>query len=175
VPPRNGKKIAAGLRRSRVIQLKVAGATEARIAEIEGVSPSQVFKDVKRYLKDLAARDEGAANEVRVLQMERYSRLLTSWWAKAIGGDVEAAGIALRILTRMDVISGIVPDKPLVNLVDASQSVNIAAQEHRNLLITPEVAAEAAKALLESGIDVRRLMLPPGGSGSVNGAQEGDG
>ena len=57
MPPQNGKTIEATLRRSRVINLKVAGASEARIAEMEGVAQSTIFKDVKRYLRDLAKKD----------------------------------------------------------------------------------------------------------------------
>ena len=110
----NGNKIVAEQRRSQVIQMKMAGATEQTIADQLGVSKAQVWNDVKRRLSEVRRDDKYN------LQKSRYERLLLRWWSQAIGSDddesAKATSIVLDILRRLDTIGGLVPEKPLIQL-----------------------------------------------------------
>jgi len=114
----NGTRIAAELRRSQVLQLKQAGASEQAIADQLGVSKTQINNDVKRRLAEIRKGDTEAVEQEYTLQKSRYERLLLRWWSQATGSDdtqaARATGIVLDILRRLDTIGGLVPDKPLI-------------------------------------------------------------
>ena len=114
----NGNKIIAELRRSQVIQMKMAGETEQAIADQLGVSRAQVWNDVKRRLAEVRRDDKEAVQQESNLQRTRYERLLLRWWSQAIGSDDEQAATGTRmvldILRRLDTIGGLIPDKPLI-------------------------------------------------------------
>jgi hypothetical protein len=117
------QRAAAEIRRYQTIQLYVNGATERAIAQQLGVSPSLVHKDIKRVLKDLARDNEGAADEIRALQMQRYNQLLFSWFGIA-KTSIEGLRSVLQIMKRIDEINGLIPDKPLINM-ELNQSMTI--------------------------------------------------
>ena len=114
----NGTRITAELRRSQVLQLKQAGASEQAIADQLGVSKTQINNDVKRRLAEIRRSDTEAVEQEYTLQKSRYERLLLRWWSQATGPDdaqaARATGIVLDILRRLDTIGGLVPDKPLI-------------------------------------------------------------
>ena len=116
----NGTKIGAELRRSQVLQLKQAGASEQAIADQLGVSKTQINNDVKRRLAEIRKSDTEAVEQEYALQKSRYERLLLRWWSQATGPDdtlaARATGIVLDILRRLDTIGGLVPDRPLIQL-----------------------------------------------------------
>ena len=116
----NGKSLAAENRRSQVLQMKMAGATETAIAEQVGVSKTQVHNDIHRRLAEVRRDDKEAVQLEYNLQRARYERLLLRWWSQAIGPaddqSARATGIVLDILRRLDTIGGLVPDKPLIQL-----------------------------------------------------------
>ena len=103
-------------RRSQVIQMKMAGATEQAIADQVGVSKTQVHNDIHRRLSEVRRDDAEAVQQEYTLQKSRYERLLLRWWSQAIGTSddqsAKATGIVLDILRRLDTIGGLVPDKP---------------------------------------------------------------
>ena len=113
-------KINAELRRSQALQLKQSGMTMDQIAERLQVSQPQIYKDIKRRLAEVRRDDSEAVQEAYALQVSRYERLLLRWWPKAIGRDDELASLAtdkvLRILRQLDIIGGLIPDKPLIQL-----------------------------------------------------------
>ena len=113
-------KINAELRRSQALQLKQSGMTMDQIAERLQVSQPQIYKDIKRRLAEERRDDSVAVQEAYALQVSRYERLLLRWWPEAIGRDDELASLAtdkvLRILRQLDIIGGLIPDKPLIKL-----------------------------------------------------------
>ena len=113
-------KINAELRRSQALQLKQSGMTMDQIAERLQVSQPQIYKDIKRSLAEVRRDDSEAVQEAYALQVSRYERLLLRWWPEAIGRDDELASLAtdkvLRILRQLDIIGGLIPDKPLIQL-----------------------------------------------------------
>ena len=104
----NGTRITAELRRSQVLQLKQAGASEQAIADQLGVSKTQINNDVKRRLAEIRKADTEAVEQEYTLQKSRYERLLLRWWSQATGPDdtqaARATGIVLDILRRLDTI-----------------------------------------------------------------------
>ena len=116
----NGKKIALAQRRHRVIQAKIAGRSEAEIAEQEGVAQYTIWKDIRAYLGEVRREDKAAVQTEYDLQRSRYERLLLRWWSQATGPDdtqaARATGIVLDILRSLDTIGGLIPEKPLIQL-----------------------------------------------------------
>ena len=127
----NGTKIGAELRRSQVLQLKQAGASDQL-----GVSKTQINNDVKRRLAEIRKGDTEAVEQEYTLQKSRYERLLLRWWSQATGPDdtqaARATGIVLDILRRLDTIGGLVPDKPLIQL--QQQNVMVGGATFADLL-----------------------------------------
>tara|TARA_R100001530_G_scaffold104276_3_gene72616 strand:+ start:8637 stop:9125 length:489 start_codon:yes stop_codon:yes gene_type:complete len=113
---KNGQSEKAQLRRFRVLQSVLAGASERQIAEQEGVAYSLIHRDKKRILSDLAKEHVGLADDVRSIQMERYNQLMLRHWQRAMQGDVEATNLILRIMKEINVINGVIPDRPLISL-----------------------------------------------------------
>ena len=132
----NGKGLAAENRRSQVLQMKMAGATETAIAEQVGVSKTQVHNDIHRRLSEVRRDDKEAVQQEYTLQKSRYERLLLRWWSQATGPDdtqaARATGIVLDILRRLDTIGGLVPDKPLIQL--QQQNVMVGGATFADLL-----------------------------------------
>ena len=114
--PGKNAKVVAETRRYQMLELTKAGASERQIAETLGVSRGLVHREVKRVLSDLAKSHGRTANVVRSLQMERYLSLLSRWWQQALAGDETASNMVLRIMSRIDIINGIIPDKPLIDM-----------------------------------------------------------
>ena len=123
----NGKNLAAENRRSQVLQMKMAGATETAIAEQVGVSKTQVHNDIHRRLSEVRRDDKEAVQQEYNLQRSRYERLLLRWWSQATGPDDERAAKAtqmvLDILRRLDTIGGLIPEKPLIQLQQQNLSL----------------------------------------------------
>ena len=132
----NGKKIALAQRRHRVIQAKIAGRSEAEIAEQEGVAQYTIWKDIRAYLGEVRREDKEAVQQEYNLQRSRYERLLLRWWSQATGPDdtqaARATGIVLDILRRLDTIGGLIPEKPLIQL--QQQNVMVGSVTFADLL-----------------------------------------
>ena len=108
--------------------MKIAGETEAQIAFKLGVSPAQVWKDVKKRLEEVRRDDRDAVEQEWALQNSRYERLLLRWWPIALGNGDKAAlatDKVLHILQRIDVIGGLVPEKPLIQINQDNRQVNV--------------------------------------------------
>jgi len=119
--PSKAVRVAAETRRYEVLELVKAGQTEREIAARMGVARSLVHADVKRVLGDLARASTRTADNVRSVHMERYTGLLAKWWPLALEGDEAATMTALKIMARIDVINGIVPDRPLISMTQNVQ------------------------------------------------------
>ena len=122
--PTKAMRVTAETRRYQMLELTKAGRTEKEIAEELGVARSLVNKDVKRVLDELARSATRTADSVRALQMERYVMLLARWWERAMDADAEATTMVLRIMRQIDVINGIIPDRPLIDM-SVTQTVQV--------------------------------------------------
>ena len=124
--PTKALRTIAETRRYEMLELTKAGRTEREIAEELGVARSLVNRDVKRVLGELAQSATRTADTVRALQMERYVALLARWWERAMDADAEATTMVLRIMRQIDVINGIIPDRPLIDM-SINQTVQVGA------------------------------------------------
>jgi hypothetical protein len=146
----NGKSLAAENRRSQVLQMKMAGATETAIAEQVGVSKTQVHNDIHRRLAEVRRDDKEAVQQEYNLQRTRYERLLLRWWSQATGPDDERAANATRmvldILRRLDTIGGLIPDKPLIQFNEFTQINN-------GMVTMADLLKEAAGPVVEGTVN----------------------
>ena len=113
-------------RRFQVLRLKSAGMTVRAIGDQLGISHTQVERDLKAVLGEMARLHQPDADAIRELMMERYDRLLLAWWPTAIGqgrqnddGTIsagnpsdQATGRVLSILKSMREMNGL--DVPVV-------------------------------------------------------------
>lgn len=135
-------QVNATQRRYRVLQSVLAGASERQIADQEGVARSLINRDKKKVLNDLAKEHVGLADEVRAVQMERYNQVMLRWWQRAMQGDVEATNVVLRVMKEINVINGVIPDKPLISFnqanfySDSPVTFKIEANDHDDLTET---------------------------------------
>jgi hypothetical protein len=114
--PTKNIRVLAETRRYQMLELYKAGATERQIAETLGVDKALVHRGIKRVLGDLAEQYSGMADQIRGLQMERYTTLLSRWWSQALSGDQTATKMVLQIMHRISEINGVIPDRPLITI-----------------------------------------------------------
>jgi len=126
VKRRTRKRNQMTARRYRVLEAHLGGASEREIARKEGITPSTAHEDLKTSLELLAKRHMGMADEVRGVQMERYTKLFMTWWPQALQGDSDATNQVLRIMERMDKINGVIPDRPMITLQQNNMNINSA-------------------------------------------------
>jgi len=120
--PTPQKKAEWELRRYQMLELYKGGATEKQIGETLGVDKAQVHRSIKRVLNDLAEKYSGMADQIRGLQMERYTTLLARWWPQALAGNEAATNMVLKIMHRISEINGVIPKEPVVQV---NQQINI--------------------------------------------------
>mgnify|MGYP006409177951 CR=1 FL=1 len=122
------KAIAAEERRSQALQMKVAGATYAQIADQTGVSIAQAYKDIRKRLGEVRKGDRETVEQEWLLQMTRLERMLLRWWPLATGADDDKAELGtnqcLKIMGQMNRIGGLEPDKPLIQFNEFTQINN---------------------------------------------------
>ena len=117
------KRAAAETRRYQVLEMFKAGVSERQIAKTLGIGVSTTHRDVQRVLGDLARKFSGVADEVRALQMDRYTTLLSRWWPQALSGDEAATNMVLKIMHRISEINGVIPDRPMITIDQRSISL----------------------------------------------------
>ena len=143
------KVIAAEERRSQALQMKVAGATYAQIAEQTGVSIAQTYKDIKKRLGEVRRDDREAVEQEWHLQMTRLERMLLRWWPLAIGNDDAQAELGtnqcLKIMKQMNTIGGLEPDKPLIQF-------NEFTQINSGMVTMADLLKEAAGPVIEGNL-----------------------
>ena len=114
--PTPQKRAEWDLRRYQMLELYKGGATERQIGETLGVDKAQVHREIKRVLSDLAEKYSGMADQIRGLQMERYTTLLARWWPQALNADETATRMVMSILHRISEINGVIPKEPLITI-----------------------------------------------------------
>lgn len=103
-------------RESRVLQLRIAGASFDRIAGAVGYTDRGGA--YKAYQRALARVHAEPAAELREVASARLDQMLSSVWAKAVKGDLAAVDRVLKIEERRAKLFGL--DSPTRLSVDAS-------------------------------------------------------
>ena len=103
-------------RRLKALELKTMGHTVRDIAKQLDVSSTTAHNDIDHMLRDIADKDTGRANNNRMLLNQRYEALISEYFSKATGGDIEAAKIVIDVLGKQAKINGLIPKEPLLNI-----------------------------------------------------------
>ena len=144
------KVIAAEERRSQALQMKVAGATYAQIADQTGVSIAQAYKDIRKRLGEVRKGDRETVEQEWLLQMTRLERMLLRWWPLATGADDDKAELGtnqcLKIMGQMNKIGGLEPDKPLIQFNEFTQINN-------GMITMADLLREAAGPVVEGMVN----------------------
>ena len=103
-------------RELKVLNLRLAGATWAEIAQAMGYAgPSSAYYT---YQKAAERMIRPKLEEYRDLELDRLDRLQRGLWAKAVGGDPRAVDSVLRIIDKRAKLLGL----------DAPQNINLQAE-----------------------------------------------
>ena len=103
-------------RRLKALELKTMGHTVRDIAKQLDVSSTTAHNDIDAMLRDIADKDTGRANNNRMLLNQRYEALISAYFSKATGGDIEAAKLVIDVLGKQAKINGLIPKEPLLNI-----------------------------------------------------------
>lgn len=101
-------KLARHERRYQALQMRIAGVSNAVIAQRLGYSsPQLVSKDITTALKKAAKQEGMAAEELLHLEINRLDRMMASVWPKVIKGEVNAVEAALKIVNKRASLLGL--------------------------------------------------------------------
>jgi hypothetical protein len=121
-------KVQAAERRLQALELRKKGQTFAQIGKALGCSEQRAHFIVTQELQRLNRVRGEAAAEVARLEAERLDGLHAAFWDKAVGGDVDAANVIIKLANRRAKLLGL----------DQPASVNI----HRLGATTPAIVEE---------------------------------
>lgn len=104
------KRADVARRRSEAIKLRLAGATFQQIADSnlypDGAGRAQAFMDIKRALEEAQREIHEDAELLRTEDLLRLDRLQLAMWQSAIGGNIRAAEICLKIIEKRTKLLG---------------------------------------------------------------------
>ncbi|WP_336214805.1 hypothetical protein [Nonomuraea sp. LPB2021202275-12-8] len=101
-------KLARHERRYQALQMRIAGVSNAVIAQRLGYSsPQLVSKDVTTALKRAAKQEAMAAEELLNLEINRLDRMMASVWPRVLKGEVNAVEAALKIVNKRASLLGL--------------------------------------------------------------------
>ena len=101
------RRITARQRERQALELRMAGATYAKIAEALGISVAGAHGAVMRALKRLNEKVTEDAEEMRRLELERLDSLMLTLWPQAKRGNQGAIDRILRIMKRRAELLGL--------------------------------------------------------------------
>jgi hypothetical protein len=93
-------RLRAAYRRTKVVQLRLAGRTLADIGRELGCSPQRVHAILTREMQSAQGLRKETAEELLQLELQRLDVLQAAVWDKALAGDLKAVETALRVIDR---------------------------------------------------------------------------
>lgn len=118
----SGQQIAAAERRIKVLELRKGGASYRAIAthlKQQGVACSHetVRKDLYESLKNLSEKEIVAAEELRLLELQRIDELWLAYWSKGLRGDIASTWVLIGLSKRRsELLPGMCAMKNQMNL-----------------------------------------------------------
>ena len=94
-------------RKLQALDLRKAGLSYRQIGEELNVSYQTAWQDVRAAMKALAQVENGRADEVRRIELQRLDELWRGLWADATGGDPAAIRAALGLMERRAKLLGL--------------------------------------------------------------------
>jgi DNA-binding CsgD family transcriptional regulator len=98
VRKRASRSVIMADREERIIPYLLSGASLRRTADAVGVDKNTVQRDIRRILQRWAEESEEDRAALAGMINQRYERLLLSFWPDSMTGNVEAAGVVLKVL-----------------------------------------------------------------------------
>jgi hypothetical protein len=147
-------RLRAAERRLKALQLRKGGATFRQVGEALGCSESRAHAIITRELERLNAERGEAAAVVARLETERLDALHLAFWTAAVGGDVAAAGVVLKVMARRAKLLGI----------DAPANINVNRLGGLPPIVVEEVLSNghtAGAAATQDPVDRGAGGLPP--------------
>ena len=104
-------------RRLLTLRLRIAGWSYREIATRVGVSPAQVFRDIKRVCDQLRKEQYATASQLRTQTAMALEEKLTRWWTRA---DVDPAALdrVIKLLAERSKLFGLHAPPQQVELQD---------------------------------------------------------
>ncbi len=105
-----GRRADVARRRAEAIKLRLAGATYQQIADSDlypdGAGRAFAFMDIKRALEESQREIHEDAALLRTEDLLRLDRIMLAMWQRAIGGDVKAAEVVLKVIDKRTKLLG---------------------------------------------------------------------
>ena len=103
----SARTLLARQREQQALELRLGGASYARIGEALGMTAGGAWKAIDRALARQEAHCEESTDKLRRLEATRCDRLLVGLWPRALQGDVQAVREALHISKRRSELLGL--------------------------------------------------------------------
>ena len=97
------RRVAAALRRTRIVQLRAAGMSNVEIARREGITEAAVRKGLRVALEHHGAEDVAL---LRAVQTRRLDELRLAVWQRALGGHLDSVHAVLAIERELSKLHG---------------------------------------------------------------------
>lgn len=112
MPAPRAERAAVAERRTKLIQMRLAGVDYITIAErLDYSSPNAARKDFTRVMRETLDLQAEAAEELRNVELQRLDRLQAAAWADAVKGNLRAIETVLKVIDRRCRLLGL--DSPL--------------------------------------------------------------
>ncbi|MEU8276479.1 hypothetical protein ACFYOK_36005 [Microbispora bryophytorum] len=142
------RKVVIAQRRTKAVQLRLAGLSYAAIKEQLGyASAGAASKDVTRALREAARAQQESAEELLQIEIDRLDRVMAGLWPKAIAGDTKAAEVVEKLIYRRSTLLGL--DLINRNGIDDGDTVSLLGslfqqlqEKHRPVPVDVEVVRE---------------------------------
>jgi hypothetical protein len=133
MPAGKGQAERIALRRREALRLRAMGQKYAEIGEALGVSEATAWRDCTGELKRTRDETGEAAEEVRVLELERLDIATKGVMPKVLEGDERATDVMLRIQARRAKLLGLdSPDRQQVEVTGIDPRELLAARLGRD-------------------------------------------
>ncbi len=148
LPPGQGKFLVRQKER-QALELRKGGASYQSIADAVGYTNAGGAR--KAVLRAFGAVIQEPVEELRSLQKERLNHMLLTLWPKVQAGDERAIDTALRVMDKMDRLSG----------TDAAQQVNVDVTSRNAVLVVEGDKQDYIAALKRmAGVDFDGRNIP---------------
>jgi len=139
--------LAKKFRQSKVIDYKLAGWSNVKIAELLQITPAMVSKDVKESLEKTEDAWDKNTQKVRLLLGERLERLLTKYYKKAFDedGNIESAEFSRKVIKDLRDLWGADLTKNNINIDARQQTVVWDKEETPNQILEDKIRKYVAR------------------------------
>jgi hypothetical protein len=120
-------------RDAEIIEARIAGKSVRAIAKARGTSVADINRVIDRFA-DVVITDKVRKHNL-ALELERLDELQETFYARALGGDVQSAALVTKIIERRSVMLGLhVPQTSVLKIVDEAKPVETSTDRLERVL-----------------------------------------